>query len=67
MKSTSASSDASFCEKIPYGELGLVVLESSRAIGNRVNDFIVSWRSERENEHVTKIEYAGYKKDSYLV
>ena len=32
------SKEESFTEKIPYGELGIIALESSRKIGNKVND-----------------------------
>ena len=61
------SNNESMSEKIPYGELGLVALESSRSIGNKVNDYIVSWRKDRTHEQSGNIEFAGYKKDSYLV
>ena len=61
------NSTTPFSDKIPYGELGLVALESSREIGNKVNDYIVNWRSDRNGDHTGTIAYAGYKKDSYLV
>lgn len=61
------SVNESFAERIPYGELGLVALESSRTIGNKVNEYIVNWRTERTEKHPENIEFAGYKKDSYLV
>ena len=61
------SPDRSFSEKIPYGELGLVALESSRSIGDKVNKYIVDWRTERDGEHTSTIAFSGYKKDSYLV
>ena len=61
------SNNESMSEKIPYGELGLVALESSRSIGNKVNDYLVSWRKDRTHEQSGDIEFAGYKKDSYLV
>lgn len=52
---------------IPVGTLGIVALESSRSLGNKVNDYIVDWRKERNNEHKTTIAFAGYQRDSYLV
>ena len=30
-------------ETIPVGNLGILALESSREMGNRVNDYIVEW------------------------
>ena len=29
---------------IPYGDLGIIPLESSKAIGKKVDDYIVGWR-----------------------
>lgn len=61
------SKEESFTEKIPYGELGIIALESSRKIGNKVNDYIVNWRTDHEHEHSQSVAFAGYKKDSYLI
>ena len=61
------SLDESYTEKIPFGELGLIALESSRTIGNRVNDYIVDWRTDREHKHDSDAAFTSYKKDSYLV
>jgi ribose-phosphate pyrophosphokinase len=61
------SSNNSYTQKIPYGELGLIALESSRAIGTKVNNFIVNWRTDREHEHESDAAFTGYKKNSYLV
>ena len=34
-------------ETIPVGNLGILALESSKEMGQRVNDYIVEWRQER--------------------
>ena len=52
---------------IPVGTLGIIALESSKSLGQKVNDYIVEWRKERENEHKSTIAFAGYQRDSYLV
>ncbi|SET60293.1 ribose-phosphate pyrophosphokinase [[Clostridium] polysaccharolyticum] len=52
---------------IPVGTLGIIALESSQSLGNKVNDYIVDWRNERNNEHKTTIAFAGYQRDSYLL
>ena len=31
---------------IPFGKLGIIALESSKSIANKVNDYIVSFRKE---------------------
>lgn len=54
-------------ETIPVGTLGIIALESSRNLGNKVNDYIVKWRNERQSEHSGNIVFKGYKRDSYLV
>ena len=61
------SLDGSFTEKIPYGELGMLALESSKSIAGKVDEYITNWRTEREGEHTSTIAFSGYKKDSYLV
>ena len=52
---------------IPVGTLGIIALESSRNLGSKVNDYIVDWRNERNNEHKATIAFAGYQRDSYLL
>ena len=38
-------------ETIPVGPLGLVPLKSCTELGKKVNDYLVTWRRERESEH----------------
>ena len=59
--------ETSFFETIPVGSLGIIALESSRSIGNKVNDYIVQWRKERKHEHASTIAFAGYERDNYLI
>jgi ribose-phosphate pyrophosphokinase len=54
-------------ETIPVGPLGIIALESSKALGQKVNDYIVSWRNEVNSEHTSTIAFAGYQRDSYLI
>lgn len=54
-------------ETIPVGNLGILALESSREMGNRVNDYIVEWRQERSRMEVPASSIADYSKDSYLI
>lgn len=54
-------------ETIPVGQLGIIALESSKALGQHVNDYLVAWRNSRESEHKGTIAFSGYQKDSYLV
>ena len=54
-------------ETIPVGPLGLVPLRSIRELGDKVNDYLVTWRHERESEHKSTIAFAGYQRDSYII
>ncbi|MCR5798257.1 MAG: ribose-phosphate pyrophosphokinase [Eubacterium sp.] len=59
-------SQNNFLDVIPYGDLGIVALESSRSIGAKVDRYISSWRTESENSEES-IHFTSYKKDSYLI
>ena len=52
---------------IPVGTLGIIALESSKEMGQKVDEYITTWRAERENEHKSTIAFAGYQRDSYLI
>ena len=38
-------------ETIPVGPLGLIPLKGCAELGKKVDDYLVSWRRERESEH----------------
>ena len=46
-------------ETIPYGTLGILALESSHSMGEKVNDYIVGWRAKRAKRHADGIPEAG--------
>lgn len=54
-------------DTIPYGTLGIIVHESSKSLGQKVDDYIVEWRNKRDIEHTATIAFADYQKESYLV
>ena len=54
-------------ETIPVGPLGLIPLPSCRALGNKVNDYLVKWREERENEHKNTLSFTGYQRDTFIL
>ena len=61
------SKDEKIVETIPVGQLGIIALESSKTLGERVNDYLVEWRNERESEHKGTIAFAGYQRDNFLM
>lgn len=54
-------------ESIPVGTLGIIALESSKTLGDKVNNYIIDWRNSRDGEHTTTIAFAGYQRESYLL
>ncbi len=50
---------------IPYGDLGIIPLESSRAIGKKVDAYIARWRN--ESTPLPSIHFNNYQKDSYII
>ena len=45
---------------IPVGSLGLIPLESCRELGEKVNNYLVKWRKEREHQHRDSLPFDGY-------
>ena len=56
-----------FKETIPVGQLGIIPLQSSWELGKKVNEYIVSWRKERESAHSGNILFENYEQDTYII
>ena len=54
-------------ETIPVGSLGMIALEGCKPLGEKVDQYLVKWRAERESEHKDSLAFAGYQRDSYLL
>lgn len=52
---------------IPVGPLALIPLASCRELGEKIDQYLVNWRKERDHEHKETIAFREYEKDSYLV
>lgn len=63
----SDSRTADFIERIPVGPLALMPLSSITELGDKVDQYLASWRRERESEHKETIAFNGYQKDSYIL
>lgn len=57
--------DSKLMHTIPVGTLGIIALESSRSMGEAVDDYIVSWRDNRAKENADFSSFKGYHRDSY--
>lgn len=54
-------------ETIPAGALGIIALESSKLLGEKIDRHLVSWRKERHRDYHSAIAFKDYHQDSYLV
>lgn len=54
-------------DSLPVGRLGIIPLKSCEKLGNKVNDYIVKWRKERDHQEKNELEFEGYERDSYLI
>ena len=54
-------------ETIPVGALGIIPLKGCEQLSQKVNDYLVQCRTERENEHKSTIAFAGYQRDNYIL
>ena len=54
-------------ETIPVGSLGIISLPGCTPLGEKVDQYLVKWRAERESEHKESLAFAGYQRDSYLL
>ncbi len=54
-------------ETIPVGSLGMIPLDGCRALGEKVDYYLVKWRTERESEHKDSLAFSGYQRDTYIL
>ena len=56
-----------YIETIPVGPLGIISLKGCSKLGSTVEDYIVSWRNGRNNEHTSTLAFSGYQRETYHV
>ena len=61
------SQEDMFTESISYGSLGIIAMDSCKALGDKVNSYIASWRKNRKSKYSDEPEYHNYQRDSYLI
>ncbi len=54
-------------ETIPVGSLGIIALDGCQTLGEKVDYYLVKWRTERESEHKDSLAFAGYQRSTYLL
>ena len=54
-------------ETIPVGSLGIIPMEGCKSLGEKVDYYLVKWRTERESEHKDSLAFSGYQRDTYIL
>ena len=54
-------------ETIPVGSLGIIPLAGCKPLSEKVDYYLVKWRTERESEHKDSLAFSGYQRDSYIL
>jgi ribose-phosphate pyrophosphokinase len=52
---------------IPVGSLGMIPLDNCKPLGQKIDEYLVKWRTERESEHKESLAFAGYQRGSYIL
>ena len=52
---------------LPYGRLGLIAMESSKELGKLVDQWLVYWRSQRNNPVAEALAHEGYRRETFLL
>lgn len=52
---------------LPVGRLGLIPLVSCKDLGDKVNDWLVKWRHERQHKELESFAFEGYQRESYEI
>ena len=52
---------------IPVGPLGIIATPGCEELAQKIDNYLTTWRSERESEHKETIAFYGYQRDTFIV
>lgn len=52
---------------IPVGQLGIIALPGCEELAQKIDNYLIKWRFERNSEHKNTLAFAGYEKQTYIV
>ncbi len=52
---------------IPVGQLGIIALPGCEELANKIDNYLIRWRFQRNSEHKDTLAFAGYEKSTYLI
>ncbi len=54
-------------ETIPVGPLGIIAMPGCEALCDKIDKYLVKWRTTQASEHQKNIAFYGYQRDTYKV
>ena len=52
---------------IPVGQLGIIALPGCEELAQKIDNYLIKWRFQRNSEHKNTLAFAGYEKQTYIV
>ena len=52
---------------IPVGPLGIIATPGCEELAEKINNYLTSWRNERESEHKQSIAFYGYQRETFII
>ena len=52
---------------VPAGKLSIIAMKSSEKLGEKIDEYLVKWRHEREHLSTEHIIFNGYSRDTFLI
>ena len=59
--------DDSKFSTVPVGRLGIIVHPSCKDLCDKIDQYIVNWRKERNHNHKSNVVFKDYEKDSFII
>ena len=59
--------DEHMLDSIPVGVLGLIPMSNCSELGNKVDQYLVRWRHQRQPDYKESLAIKGFDRDSYIV
>jgi len=52
---------------IPVGQLGIIALPGCEEVAKKIDNYLVTWRKQRESEHKMTLPFVGYERETYII
>ena len=52
---------------IPVGPLGIIATPGCEELAQKIDNYLTTWREDRDSAHKTTIAFNGYQRDTYII